>query len=242
MAQFVSEYTFQGGNAMARKRLDVASALGNLPMFRQLGADQLSGIVHGTRVIRAGRGGLLFNKGDIPTGFYLVMFGHVKLALSSNQGMEKVLQLLGPGHSFGEAVMFLERPYPVHAECLTDSLLLHVPKQAIFDAIDADPAFARKILGGLSFRLHELVGDVEAYSMRSAAQRLVGFLLNLCDAQPGESTQVSLPTSKHVVASRLNLTPETLSRILHVLADEDLIQVDGRSVTIRDVERLRAYV
>lgn len=228
---------------MARRRLDVASALGNLPMFRQLAADQLAGIVHGTRVIRAGRGELLFAKGDLPTGFYLIMFGHVKLALSSNQGMEKVLQLFGPGQSFGEAVMFLERPYPVHAECLADTLLLHVPKQAIFEAIDADPAFARRILGGLSYRLHELVTDVEAYSMRSAAQRLVGYLLNLCDARAGEDApQVSLPTSKHVIASRLNLTPETLSRILHVLADEDLIVVEGRSVTIRDLDRLRAYV
>lgn len=227
---------------MARRRLDIASALGNLPMFRQLAADQLSGIVSGTRVIRGGRGELLFNKGDSPTGFWVIMFGQVKLALSTTQGMEKVLQLFGPGQTFGEAVMFLERPYPVHAECLADTLLLHVPKQPIFDAISADPAFARRILGGLSFRLHELVTDVEAYSMRSAAQRLVGYLLNLCETNGGESTQVSLPTSKHVVASRLNLTPETLSRILHVLADEDLIQVEGRSVTIRDVERLRAYV
>ena len=97
------------------------------------------------------------------------------------------------------------------------------------------------MLAGLSFRLHELVSDVEAYSMRSAAQRLVGYLLNLCDARPGDVPQVSLPTSKHVIASRLNLTPETLSRILNVLAGDELISVDGRSVTIRDVERLRAY-
>ena len=231
-----------GSRPTARRRLDVAGALSSLPIFRQLGAEQLAGIVTGTRVIRAGRGELLFNKGDTPTGFYVVMFGHVKLALSTTQGMEKVLQLFGPGQSFGEAVMFLERPYPVHGECLADTLLLHVPKQAIFDAIDADSGFARRLLGGLSYRLHELVSNVEAYSMRSAAQRLVGYLLNLCEHQPGDASQVNLPTSKHVVASRLNLTPETLSRILHTLADEGLISVEGRSVTILDVERLKAYV
>lgn len=227
---------------MVRKRLDVAGALGNLPLFRQLAPEQLAAIVAVTQVVRAGRGDLLFNKGDTPTGLHVIMFGQVKLALSTNQGSEKVLELMGPGQSFGEAVMFAERPYPVNAECLADTLLLHVPKQAIFDAIEADPAFARRMLGGLSYRLHEMVSDVEAYSMRSAGQRLVGYLLSLCEGQTGSPMLVTLPTSKHLVASRLSLTPETLSRTLHNLASEGLLEVDGRSVRILDPERLKDYV
>ncbi len=230
---------------MARKRLDTQAALANLPLFRQLTTAQLGQIAQGTRIVRATRGDLLFRKGDAPSGFYLIVYGQVKLALSSHDGVEKVLQLFGPGQSFGEAVMFLERPYPVHAACLVDSLLLLVPQRPVFDAIDANPDFSRRMLGGLSARLHELVTDVEAYSMRSAAQRLVGYLLNLSESESEpqalpEST-VSLPTSKHVVASRLNLTPETLSRLLHTLAADDLISVDGRAVTIRDFERLKSY-
>ncbi len=226
---------------MARRRLDTQAALANLPLFRKLTAQELALIAQGTRVVRAARGELLLRKGEMPSGFYLVVFGQVKLALSSHQGVEKVLQLFGPGQSFGEAVMFLECPYPVHAACLVDSLLLHVSQQVIFEAIDANADFARRMLGGLSSRLHELVTDVEAYSMRSAAQRLVGYLLNLSESQAVPEAQVSLPTSKHIVASRLNLTPETLSRLLHTLAADQLISVDGRAVTIRDVERLRSY-
>jgi CRP-like cAMP-binding protein len=230
---------------MARKRFDTQAALANLPLFRQLTPAQLAQIAQGTRIVRATRGDLLFRKGDAPSGFYLIVYGQVKLALSSHDGVEKVLQLFGPGQSFGEAVMFLERPYPVHAACLADSVLLLVPHKPVFDAIDANPDFARRMLGGLSARLHELVTDVEAYSTRSAAQRLVGYLLNLSasDSEPRalpEST-VSLPTSKHVVASRLNLTPETLSRLLHTLAADELISVDGRVVTIMDFERLKSY-
>lgn len=227
---------------MARKKIDVATALSNLPMFRQLGADQLHEIVRGTRVVRAGRGDLLFRKGDTPTGFHVIMYGQVKLTLSTNRGIEKVLQLLGPGQSFGEAVMLLERAYVVYAQCLTDTLLLHVPKQAVFEAIDRNPGFARRMLADLSFRLHEMVSDVEAYSTRSAAQRLVGYLLNLCDNQSDGELQVSLPASKHIIASRLNLTPETLSRILSTLTQEELIRVDGKSVTVLDLQRLKAYI
>lgn len=226
---------------MPRKRLDIESALSNLAIFRQLPPSQLALIARATRAVRASRGDLLFRKGDTPTGFHVVLFGQVKLALSSVQGQEKVLQLFGPGQSFGEAVMFLERPYPVHAECLGDALLLHVSKAAIFEAIDAHPGFARRLLAGLSMRLHELVADVEAYSTRSAAQRLAGYLLNLCIAEGEGEAQLSLPTSKHLIASRLNLTPETMSRLLNVLCAEQLIRVEGRRVTICDVERLRAY-
>ncbi len=226
---------------MARKRLDVPAALASLPLFRQLDAQQLQRIALATRSVRAARGELLFNKGDLPTGIHLIMYGQVKLALSTQQGLEKVLQIFGPGQSFGEAVMFLEHPYPVHAQCLADTLLLHVAKNALFEAIDASPDFARRMLGGLSLRLHELVTDVEAYSMRSAAQRLVGYLLNLSGAQARDAHRVSLPASKHLVASRLNLTPETLSRILHMLAADQLISVEGREVSICDIERLKSY-
>ncbi len=226
---------------MATRRLDAQAALANLPLCAQLTASQLASVARGTRVQRAVRGEMLFAKGDVPTGFYVLVLGQVKLALSSQQGVEKVLQLVGPGHSFGEAAMFLERPYPVYAQCLSDAVLLHVAQNAVFAAIDANPDFARRMLGGLSWRLHELVSDVEAYSMRSAAQRLVGYLLNLCATQTQGQAQVSLPTSKHVVASRLNLTPETLSRVLHMLADDELISVKGRAVTITDLERLRSY-
>lgn len=227
---------------MASRRLEAQAVLAALPLFAQLTPAQLAGVARGTRVLRAARAEMLFAKGDTPNGFYVIVLGQIKLALSSQQGVEKVLQIFGPGRSFGEAAMFLERPYPVYAQCLADSVLLHVAQSAVFSALDASPAFARRMLAGLSARLHELVGDVEAYSMRSAAQRLVGYLLNLCATQARpEGAQVSLPTSKHVVASRLNLTPETLSRVLHMLASDGLISVQGRSVIINDVERLRSY-
>ncbi|HEY5633607.1 MAG TPA: Crp/Fnr family transcriptional regulator [Burkholderiaceae bacterium] len=230
---------------MTRKRLDVRGTLASLPLFQSLRPEELASVAQAARIVRARRGELLFGKGDTPAGFHVVVSGQVKLALSTSHGLEKVLQILGPGQSFGEAVMFLERPYPVHGACLVDSVLLLVPRHALCAAIEADPGFARRVLGGLSVRLHQLVSDVEAYSTRSAAQRLVGYLLHLREAG-GEAADeatghVSLPTSKHIVASRLNLTPETLSRVLHVLSADHLISVDGRDVTIRDVQRLRAY-
>ena len=145
--------------------------------------------------------------------------------------------------SFGEALMFMERPYVLFAQALADTLLLYVTRQAVFAEIERDPKFARKMIGGLCQRLHALVSDVESYSLRSGTQRVIGYLLG-CDLQATEGAQpvrVALPASKTLIASRLNLTPEHFSRILHELAARKLLDIDGRTVTIPDLEWLRSY-
>ena len=222
---------------------DIPAILSRLPMFQEVDADQLAHLATGTREKRLGRGEMLFQKGDMPRGFYVVVAGQVKLAFPSAQGNEKVVEILGPRQSFGEAVMFMHRPYPVFAEALLDTTLLHIGQAAVFDLLASDVSFARKLLGGLSIRLHSLVQDVESYSLRSSAQRVIGYLLQHCPEE-GEckgKVEISLPTSKQVIASRLNLTPETLSRVFHDLAERGLIAVSGKRITINDMARLRQY-
>jgi CRP-like cAMP-binding protein len=154
-----------------------------------------------------------------------------------------VVEIIGPGMSFGEAVMFLESPHVVYAQTLADSLLLHVAKSAVFNELERNAKFARKMLGGLSRRLHGIISDVEAYCMHSGAQRVIGYLLRDAEqAQGDREVDVTLPTNKGVVASRLNLTPQHFSRILHELSEARLVKVDGRTIHISDVAKLRAAV
>lgn len=215
----------------------------NLPLFREIGEAKIQRIAKGTQEVRIAKGEALFQKGDPANGFYIVVYGRVKLAFSSLHGVEKVVHLIGPGNSFGEAVMFLNKPYPVYAQALEDSLLLHVDKDVLFHEIDIDPGFARKMLAGLSTRLHSLISDVESYSLRSSTQRVIGYLLQQESETPHPSgeIQISLPASKMVIASRLNITPETFSRILHNLTEAGFIAVDGKSVRILDIGKLRVY-
>jgi CRP-like cAMP-binding protein len=139
--------------------------------------------------------------------------------------------------------MFMEKNYIVMAQALADTMLLHVSKQVVFDEIERDPKFARKMLAGLSRRLHSLISDVESYSLQSGTQRVIGYLQrqDMQHDSEAESYVVTLPTSKAVVASRLNVTPEHFSRILHELVSAGLIRVDGREVTIVDADGLRDY-
>ena len=223
---------------MPTSKIKVVDFLARLPLFNELEAVELERIARHTTELHVARGEIIFRQGDPSTGFHCVIYGRVKLAFASPQGGEKVVEIVGPGNSFGEAVMFMDKPYIVSTQALVDTMLLHIAKPAVFDELERTPRFARKMLAGLSQRLHGLISDVEAYSLNSGTQRVIGYLLRE-GLKDGE--EVTLHASKAVVASRLNLTPEHFSRILHDLTEHGFIEAQGRDITILDSAKLREY-
>ena len=198
-------------------------------------------IAAGSREFRARKHEVLFQKGDMADGMHVLVMGQVKLALPAANGSEKVVHMCGPGSTFGEAVLFLERPYPVSAQATVDSIVLLIAKRALLEAMDASPQLSRKMLASLSVRLHELLDDMESCTLRSSAQRVVCFLNQSLPAFEEGPYDIHLPASKQTIASQLNLAPETLSRVLGHLADSGLIKVKGRTITVLNGRALRAF-
>lgn len=225
------------------RRFDVTRYLQQLPLFSAGESQALARLTRGCELRSFERGATVFRVGDPCEAFHVVVTGQVKLFVISPGGQEKVIELIGPGRSFAEALMFLGKPCMVNAQALTDSLLLTVSRAAVLEELALDPEFALRMLAGLSRRLHGLVHDVQAYALQSGVQRVIGYLLNERDDGPGTgpATTVSLPVSKATVASRLSLTPEYFSRVLRELEDAQLIEVDRRDIRILDVQRLATY-
>jgi CRP-like cAMP-binding protein len=174
---------------------------------------------------------------------YVPITGQVKLFVLSPAGHEKVIELVGPGQSFAEALMFTGRPCVVNAQALSDSLVLSVGKEAVLDEIGRDPRFALRMLAGISRRLHGLVRDVEAYALHSGAQRVIGYLLGdrVETAATTDAFTVALAVSKATIASRLSLTPEYFSRVLHELESAGLVRIDKRDIHVLDAKALACY-
>lgn len=221
----------------------LSGLLTQAPLFNGLSSNEVARIARGVREVRVPKGEILFHRGDTCTGFHLILAGQIKLAFTSADGNEKVVEILRPGQTFGEAVMFMDKPYVVMAQALSEAQLLHIGKQVFFDELAGDPLFCRKIIAGLSQRLHGLMADVESYSLRSGRDRIVGYLLReeeiRQETPPEGRVSIRLPTSKGTIASRLNLTQEHFSRILHELSNAGLIEVEGRTIHIPDIGRLR---
>lgn len=223
----------------ARRLTRIQAHLAHLPLFKELPRSELEPIALGTREVHALRGDILFRSGDPCLGFHVVVYGRIKLVFVSSSGLERVVRLVGPGEGFGEALMFMERNYIVTAQALVDSLLLHVGRDTLFTRLEQSPGVARRMLAGLSERLYRLMGELESYTLQNGVQRLVSYLLQEWPGEEGKPFRIDV--GKSVIASRLNLTPEHLSRTLRELMDRGLIRVQRRNFTILDSEALRQY-
>lgn len=211
-----------------------------LPLFQPLEEDPLRRIAQASRVQRLKRGTIIIERGAHLDGFYAVLEGQLKIYLLACNGSERVIRLLTPGDCFGEAIMFNDFPSPVFVQTLSETQVCFFPKEHVYQALAAQPKFTFAMLRNLSHMLGELVSDLEACCMQNARQRLAHYLLCNATENAAQVRTVDLPASKVVVASTLNLSAETFSRELHQMAHEGLIEVQRRSITLRDPQGLKA--
>ncbi|MBC3868919.1 Crp/Fnr family transcriptional regulator [Undibacterium oligocarboniphilum] len=220
-------------------KLNLLGLLENHALFRNISPIDLGELQKEVVKIELEKGFMLFRKGDIAEATYIVVYGLLKLSIPSSQGNDKVLELIRAGQSFGEAMMFLDEPYPFYAEALENTLLLKIPRAALLQLLDRSPLLSRQMMAGLSYRLLGFIRNVERYSLQNATQRVIDYLLQTSAIQC--TNEVRLELKKHLLASLLNLSPETLSRVLHQLMDEDLIRVSGSIIHIGSAEALKTY-
>jgi CRP-like cAMP-binding protein len=151
------------------------------------------------------------------------------------------MEIVGPGEMFGEASMFLERPCPVYAQALSKTQLVFFRRGLIIEALRRSPDLALAMIQGMSHRHIRLIRDVEICCLQPAAERVVSYILDNAQLleDSGDEASLPLPAGKAVIASNLNLTPETFSRELHQLADQGLVDLVKRTIRIRDLGALR---
>ena len=223
------------------KPLEMRAFLSHLPLFQGLGAAELARLAEGTVPVRLRRGEVLFREGEAVTGVHAVVHGRIALTVGRARGRERVSDIIGAGRSFGEAILFLEKPYIVSARALSDALVLQVAKETVFAELERNPRFARRVIRTLSAKLEATVVELESYALGSASQRFVAWLMRAARAGDSGMAELTLPASKKAIASKLNLSAEHLSRILRQLAAEGLIELAGRTVRIPDREKLSRH-
>jgi CRP-like cAMP-binding protein len=211
-------------------------------LFSSLDSGQLERVTASTRERRLVRGELLFRQGDPARHFFLVCHGSVKLFLLSRSGEEKVVEVIRPDQFFAEAVMFMEGgAYPVHASALEDCELAAIESATFRELLLGSPALSLKLLEGMSRRMHGLIRQLDELSLCDATHRVVGYLLS-CAEEASGGVGVRLTAPKQVIASRLGMKPETLSRILARLTERGLIENRGEQIRLLDPQSLQTLL
>lgn len=199
---------------------------------------QFQEVMEHVNVVELTAGKVLFNQGDAANAFFWVAEGVMRLYRASPQGDEKVIELIGPHRTFAEAVLFMGGQYPVNAVAQTATRLLAFDGKAFKDWMSKDVQRSFRLIAGMSSRMHKLINEIDRLTLMKGADRLLQYLLDHSDPDETGRQRVEWEAPKQVIASRIGVKPETLSRLLHKLTDQGCIEMQGSTLYIKDAERM----
>ena len=206
-------------------------------MFARLSEDQLERVARHAVRIRLDEGEMLFQQNDRADRFYMLLRGQVKLFRLGPSGNEKVIEIVTPGSTFAEALMFLNRPvFPVGAQALQSAEVISIDNADFARMLHESVDTCFMLLGDMSQRLRGLIKEIDDLSLSSATCRVAAYIATRSAPAAGG---FNLEIPKQTLASRLSVQPETFSRIIRNLSNQGILSVEGTRVEISDKERLQ---
>ncbi len=205
-------------------------------LLQRLSDDQIERIALRAVRVNLKEGQALFGQGDPADRFFLVLKGQIKLYRLSPNGNEKIIEIIGPGSTFAEAMMFLNRPgYPVCATALVPSELISMESRDFRNMLIDSVETCFILLGDMSQRLRGLIREIDELTLHTATNRVAAYLL---EKARHEGAEFDLDVRKGVLASLLSVKPETFSRIVRQLGDRGIVAVIGNRVRVQKLDLL----
>ena len=221
----------------------VLDELHHIALFSSLDEKQLDSVIKACRVISLPAKTVLFERGTPATHFYLLKSGQVKLYCLSEEGDEKVIEIIHPSQTFAEAIMFMPKHmYPVCAETIKSSELYSFDMKQFREILENSKETCFRLLATMGRQLHSKINDINNLTLHNATYRLVVYLLEQLPEGAEALSSIHLGATKVVIASRLSIQPETFSRILLRMSKQGLIEVHGNDITLLDVDGLRELI
>jgi CRP/FNR family transcriptional regulator, dissimilatory nitrate respiration regulator len=211
----------------------ILSIISTMPLFNGLPEDQVVAIKKIAVEKKINKGEIIFSEGDEGKGFFVIAEGRVKVFKVSAEGKEQILHIFGAGQPFGEVPVFAGQKFPANAQAIDKTRVLFFPRTSIVSLIAANPSLALNMLAAMSEKLRQFALQIENLSLKEMPARLASYLILLADEQNKDDV-VTLKISKGQLASILGTIPETLSRAFAKLSGQNLINVDGKRITLLD--------
>ena len=194
----------------------------SLPLFTSLSDSELDNLIQYAQIRQHEKGKLLFLQGEPSSRLYIILRGWVKVYNGLENGEETILQMLSSGDTLLESAVFLNTKAPVSAQVVEDATLLSIPAPIIRKKVEEKNPFAVSMLNKVSLRSQRLIHQIEQSRLKSAGDRVGWFLLSqyLDHCNESDDGLIELPFDKSVIASYLDMRPETFSRTLKKLKDQ----------------------
>jgi len=213
-----------------------------MPILRACEDAVLDVLEEGAQFVRFGSGASVFEAVAMPTGLFFVHGGAVRLMSLCPEGRPKVVEIFEPGGMFGEIGVFTGQRYRTWTQAIGASVLIHVPRERMLEAVAMDNALSNRMLAAVCARIQRLVDAISSTASGAASVRVASYLLEQLERTVRPDGCIVLPAPKKAIASLLNLTPETLSRVLRSMVEDGVLTVGGRRIHVRDRSLLAAMV
>lgn len=185
-----------------------------LSIFKGLDTKLFDNLLRNATIKSYAKGNLLFLQGEQPNRLYIILNGWVKIYKGNEYGAETVLQMLTSGDMVLESAVFLNAPYPLNAQVSKKAVILSLPAPIIREQVNKNNSLALNVLNGMSLHSQILIQDMESIRLKSTTERVGWFFLRLLLEQGTVTDKMALPYDKSLIASYLDMKPETFSRIL----------------------------
>lgn len=225
------------------RRTSIVYTLGHCRLFAGLPQEELQQIAAFTVIRSLKKGDYLFHEGDDSHGFFVVQMGAVSVHRVNAVGKEQVIHIFRDGESFAEGSLATGKGYPADARALEPTQLLMVQKNDFLNLLRHRPDLSLRMLASMAMHLRDLVGQIEDLTLRDVETRLGSWLIKRCpDPESGQPFSFDLISAKQVLAAELGTISATLSRTFARFREQDLIEVDGKSITVTSPAKLRALL
>lgn len=213
-----------------------AAELRKALLFADVDDGTLSRLSADARIESLQDGDTLFRQGAGVTDLSFVLSGYVKLMRISPSGRETLVGIRASGEMIGEAPIGGDEIYSVSAESVGAAKALLLPAPRFVRLLKESPALYAAVIRDSKLSIARLVGEIEALKSQNADQRLAHFILSLCP--PGEDRcRFRLPYDKRLIAARLGVKQETLSRAFAKLRAHG-VRTETRNVQVDSVAHL----
>lgn len=218
-------------------RSEDRALLKSMPLFSELPDAVIDRLTYNAFVQNLPAGAMAFLQGEQPEFLYLLLSGSVALTGKSEEGDDIVIEFFRRGNLFIAPAVVLNLPYLMSARVLEDARVLMIPAEHFRDLLARDAALSVAVVQELSRHWRLLVRQIKDLKLRSAPQRLAAYLLELSGGRAGT---IELPEERRLLAGRLGMTPESLSRAFARLQDTG-VSGRGKKIVIADAEHLHRY-
>lgn len=231
-----------GGSATLPDMEPTETVLTGTGLFAGLDARLLRRLTDGAVRRTLSRGQVLFHEGDSGESLYVVIEGLVKLSVASPDGREMLLATVRPMEAFGELSLVDGGPRSTSAVAVEATTVLVLRRSDLLEALRQEPALVDGVLrsmGALVRRLTEQTTDLVFLDVNERVAKLLVSLVERDGVSRDGTVVVDLALSQGELAEMVGVSRQSLNQALHKLAERAWITLDGRHVTVTDLEGLR---